>query len=157
MPISTTALSGVCVVKDQVDFGRYALPEMQGRLPINCQRTHRWVWPQSRPIAVHPPSVPKPAWLERVRAGPHVLFYGHYDVQTVDPLSVGTVRPETAVTTMRGRKISQRAGRGRQGSIDDLRRSLPSWKSVTGSFAVEVTMVIEGERKVGSKIFRSVS
>ena len=45
-----------------------------------------------RPTAGHPAIVARNNGKGNGGARPHVLFYGHYDVQPVDPLKVGPVR-----------------------------------------------------------------
>src|SRR6266446_2331660 len=94
-----------------------------------------------RPTAGHPAIVAKTNGGGSGPGRPHVLFYGHYDVQPVDPLSLWHRPPfEPAVTDHAdGRKIIVEACR--------------AWKSVTGSLPVDVTMVIEGEEEIGSKNF----
>jgi acetylornithine deacetylase/succinyl-diaminopimelate desuccinylase-like protein len=87
---------------------------------------------------------------------PHVLFYGHYDVQPVDPLNLWHRPPfEPAVTDHAdGRKII--VGRGAEddkGQLMTFVEACRAWKSVTGSLPVDLTIVIEGEEEVGSKNF----
>jgi len=85
-----------------------------------------------------------------------VLFYGHYDVQPVDPLNLWHRPPfEPAVTDHAdGRKNHRCPRRGRrQGSAHDVRRSLPGLEVGHGSLPVDVTIVIEGEEEIGSKNF----
>ena len=87
---------------------------------------------------------------------PHVLFYGHYDVQPVDPLNLWHRPPfEPTVTTHAdGRKIIvARGAEDDKGQLMTFVEACRAWKSVTGSLPVDITMVIEGEEEIGSKNF----
>jgi acetylornithine deacetylase/succinyl-diaminopimelate desuccinylase-like protein len=88
---------------------------------------------------------------EYVHAGaeaPTVLFYGHYDVQPVDPLHLWTNPPFEP--TIRDGKIFAR------GSVDDKGQVLMNLKSIeahlrtNGKLPVNVKVLIEGEEEIGS-------
>src|SRR3954470_8917046 len=87
---------------------------------------------------------------------PHVLFYGHYDVQPVDPLNLWH-RPafEPAVIDHAdGRKIIvARGAEDDKGQLMTFVEACRAWKQVAGSLPVDITIVIEGEEEIGSKNF----
>src|SRR5246127_4159377 len=105
-----------------------------------------------RPTAGHPAIVAK----SNGHIGPRVLFYGHYDVQPVDPLNLWHRPPFEPVVTDHadGRKIIvARGAEDDKGQLMTFVEACRAWKSVTGSLPVDLTIVIEGEEEVGSKNF----
>jgi acetylornithine deacetylase/succinyl-diaminopimelate desuccinylase-like protein len=103
-----------------------------------------------RPTAGHPVVVGKSNGV----AGPRVLFYGHYDVQPVDPLNQWKTPPfEPRIETLPdGRKIIVA-----RGACDDKGQAMTfieacrAFKAVTGKLPLPITMMIEGEEECGSK------
>ena len=111
---------------------------------------------QVRPTAGHPAIVARSSVNANPEARPHVLFYGHYDVQPVDPLSLWHRPPfEPAVTTHAdGRKIIvARGAEDDKGQLMTFVEACRAWKAVSGSLPVDIIMVIEGEEEIGSKNF----
>jgi acetylornithine deacetylase/succinyl-diaminopimelate desuccinylase-like protein len=85
---------------------------------------------------------------------PHVLFYGHYDVQPVDPLDLWETPPfEPKIATLPdGRKvISARGACDDKGQVLTFIEACRAWKKVTGELPVGVTFLIEGAEEDGSK------
>jgi acetylornithine deacetylase/succinyl-diaminopimelate desuccinylase-like protein len=102
-----------------------------------------------RPTPGHPVVVAKSA----AGAGPRVLFYGHYDVQPVDPLDLWDTPPfEPRIATLAdGRKvIVARGACDDKGQVMTFVEACRAWKAVTGSLPAQVTMMIEGEEETGS-------
>jgi acetylornithine deacetylase/succinyl-diaminopimelate desuccinylase-like protein len=103
-----------------------------------------------RPTAGHPVVVGK----SNGASGPRVLFYGHYDVQPVDPLNLWKSPPfEPRIETLPGgRKIIVA-----RGACDDKGQAMTfieacrAFKTVTGKLPLPITTMIEGEEECGSK------
>jgi acetylornithine deacetylase/succinyl-diaminopimelate desuccinylase-like protein len=107
-----------------------------------------------RPTDGHPVVVGKSSGGSADEKAPHVLFYGHYDVQPVDPLDLWKTPPfEPRLETLDdGRKIIVA-----RGACDDKGQAMTfveacrAFKAVTGKLPLDITMLIEGEEECGSK------
>jgi len=83
----------------------------------------------------------------------HALFYGHYDVQPVDPLNQWDVPPfePRLITLPDGRKaISARGACDDKGQVMTFIEACRAYKKVTGSLPVGLTVLVEGEEENGS-------
>jgi acetylornithine deacetylase/succinyl-diaminopimelate desuccinylase-like protein len=91
---------------------------------------------------------------KRNGGAPHVMFYGHYDVQPVDPLELWETPPfEPKVATLPdGRKvISARGACDDKGQVMTFIEACRAWKAVTGELPIGITFLIEGAEEDGSK------
>ena len=85
---------------------------------------------------------------------PHVLFYGHYDVQPVDPLELWddrSLRRRRSRTIEPGRKvITGRGSSDDKGQLMLFVEACRAWKAVHGALPCRVTILFEGEEESGS-------
>ncbi len=83
---------------------------------------------------------------------PHVLFYGHYDVQPVDPLELWTHDPfDPAVIDVDGEKqITGRGASDDKGQLMTFVEAARAWAAETGGLPVNVTVFFEGEEESAS-------
>ncbi|MHA6718110.1 M20/M25/M40 family metallo-hydrolase [Sphingomonas sp. RS6] len=86
--------------------------------------------------------------------GPHVLFYGHYDVQPVDPLELWTRDPFDPSIETRDDGSRILVGRGASDDKGQLRtfvEACRAWKATHGRLPCRVTILFEGEEESGSE------
>jgi len=90
---------------------------------------------------------------EGPEGSPHVLFYGHYDVQPVDPLELWHDDPfAPALKEVEpGRKvITGRGSADDKGQLMTFVEACRAWKAVHGGLPCRVTLLFEGEEESGS-------
>jgi acetylornithine deacetylase/succinyl-diaminopimelate desuccinylase-like protein len=86
-------------------------------------------------------------WLKAPGA-PTILFYGHYDVQPVDPVNLWESPPFEA--TVRDGEIYARGAADDKGQVFMHFKAIEAHLKTTGSLPVNLKLVIEGEEEVGS-------
>src|SRR5579871_3355277 len=87
-------------------------------------------------------------WLHAPRA-PTILFYGHYDVQPVDPVNLWESPPFEA--TVRDGEIYARGAADDKGQVFMHFKAIEAHLKQTGSLPVNMRLIIEGEEEVGSE------
>ncbi len=85
-------------------------------------------------------------------SGTHLLFYGHYDVQPVDPLALWTRDPfDPAIEeTPKGQVLRGRGTSDDKGQLMTFIEACRAWKAVHGTLPGKLTIFLEGEEESGS-------
>src|SRR5258705_8651360 len=86
-------------------------------------------------------------WL-KAPGKPTILFYGHYDVQPVDPLNLWTTPPFEA--TVRDGEIYARGSADDKGQVFMHIKAVEAHMKKAGHLPLNIRFFIEGEAEVGS-------
>ncbi len=84
------------------------------------------------------------------KGAPHFLFYGHYDVQPVDPLSLWEVPPfePRIVEISKGRKVIKARGAcDDKGQVMTFLEACRAWIAAGGDIPVGLTVILEGDEE----------
>ncbi|MGR3452973.1 M20/M25/M40 family metallo-hydrolase [Pseudooceanicola sp.] len=84
--------------------------------------------------------------------GPHILFYGHYDVQPVDPLELWDRDPfdPEVQETPKGKVIRGRGASDDKGQLMTFVEACRAWQAENGKLPCRITFFFEGEEESGS-------
>lgn len=84
---------------------------------------------------------------------PHILFYGHYDVQPVDPVELWDTKPFEPILKTDKDGQDRIYGRGTaddKGQLMTFVEAARAWITSSGSLPIKATFLIEGEEESGS-------
>jgi acetylornithine deacetylase/succinyl-diaminopimelate desuccinylase-like protein len=122
----------------------------------DCSRAADWLAEDLKSLGFDAASRPTPGHPMVVGHGgtgdKHLLFYGHYDVQPVDPLSLWDRDPfdPEIQETPKGRVIRARGASDDKGQLMTFLEACRAWKAVHGKLPGRLTIFLEGEEESGS-------
>ncbi|MDE9450644.1 M20/M25/M40 family metallo-hydrolase [Aliiroseovarius sp. Z3] len=125
---------------------------------VECQKAADWLVDDLKSIGFqaskrqtpgHPMVV---AHADGPADAPHLMFYGHYDVQPVDPLDLWDSPPfEPALeNTPTGKVIRGRGSSDDKGQLMTFVEACRAWIAVHGSLPARISLFFEGEEESGS-------
>lgn len=84
--------------------------------------------------------------------GPHLLYYGHYDVQPAEPLELwhSPAFEPVVVEGPRGPRLVARGAVDDKGQVSMWLEAFRAWHEVAGGPPCSITVLLEGEEEVGS-------
>jgi len=87
---------------------------------------------------------------------PHLLYYGHYDVQPAEPLALWTHPPfePTLVDGPHGKRVYARGAVDDKGQVSMWLNAFRAWHAETGTLPCRVSVLIEGEEEISSINFK---
>ena len=87
---------------------------------------------------------------------PHLLYYGHYDVQPPDPLELWKSPPfePHIVDGPHGKRVYARGAVDDKGQTAMWLGAFRAWHEETGGIPCRITALIEGEEEIGSVNFK---
>ncbi|MGJ8582996.1 MAG: M20/M25/M40 family metallo-hydrolase [Marinosulfonomonas sp.] len=122
----------------------------------DCDRAADWLVDDLKSLGAEASKRPTPGHPMVVGhigdTGPHVLFYGHYDVQPVDPIELWDRDPfDPAIEdTAKGAVIRGRGSADDKGQLMTFIEACRAWIAVNGSLPCRITFFFEGEEESGS-------
>ena len=122
----------------------------------DCARAADWLAEDLRGLGFDAAARPTPGHPMVVghggTGGRHLLFYGHYDVQPVDPLDLWHRDPfdPALEDTPHGRVIRARGASDDKDQLMTFIEAARAWKHVHGALPGRLTIFLEGEEESGS-------
>ena len=128
----------------------------------DCQKAADWLARElsdmgfeatARPTGGHPMIVAHYKSKFATPKTPHALFYGHYDVQPVDPVDLWHTKPFEPTLIKDKDGVERIYGRGTaddKGQLMTFVEAARAWITTTGSLPINATFLIEGEEESSS-------
>ncbi|MGF1658312.1 MAG: dipeptidase [Rubrimonas sp.] len=124
----------------------------------DCRRAADWLVADLRSMGfeaeAHPTAGHPIVVAHRRKEGPSALFYGHYDVQPVDPLELWERDPFDPVLAARpdgAQEIRARGASDDKGQVMTFVEACRAWLAATGDLPISVSLLIEGEEESGGE------
>ena len=124
----------------------------------DCRRAAAWAQAELNSIGFTTRLIETPGHpvLLATHAGPpgapHLLYYGHYDVQPAEPFELWASPPFTPTLTQgrHGPIITARGAVDDKGQVTMWLEALRAWHEAASGPPARITIVLEGEEEVGS-------
>lgn len=128
----------------------------------DCRKAAQWLVKELKSLGFkaslratpgHPMVVAHYRQKNGAKDAPHVLFYGHYDIQPIDPIENWNSPPFKPVRKNSDAGVEVVYARGAaddKGQLMTFLEASRAWIETTGSLPLNVTILFEGEEESGS-------